>query len=114
MADIIDRQLTRATSPEHHGLYMAVFRFWRTTLVLMVLAFVVAGGIVTAGIVAAVRFTGMPPAAAIGLGALSGVSSVVLGAVWLRKLLKSALARLRSISGSSTTNPPAPDADRAP
>ncbi|MGY5210013.1 hypothetical protein [Nocardia gipuzkoensis] len=118
MADIIDRQLIRATSPEHHEFYMTVFKFGRSMLVMMVLAFVVAGGIVTTGIAAAVHFAGMPPAVAIGLGALSGGSSVALGSIWLRKLLRSALARLRSIRGSSTTNPPAPDAgpdaDRAP
>ncbi|WP_280394352.1 hypothetical protein [Nocardia brasiliensis] len=107
--DIIDRQLNRATSAEHHERYMTVFKFIRSTLVMMVAAFVVAGGIVAAGIAAAVHYAGMPPAIAIGLGALGGGSSVVLGSVWLRKLLGSALAHFKPISDKPTTNPPAPD-----
>lgn len=116
LGDIFDRQLTRATGEEDHERYMTLLKFARSTLVMLALAFAVAGGVMTVGIAAAVHFAGMPLAAALGLGVLGGSSSVVLGSMWLRKFLGTTLAHLKPVSDTSAKNPPAPDADadRAP
>ncbi|MBH0780388.1 hypothetical protein [Nocardia bovistercoris] len=107
--DLVDRQLTRATTGETHPYYMNLVKLLRSTLVLVLLVAGVAFAVFAAGIAAAVYVAGLPFHMAVGLGVLGGSASTVLGSVTLGRYALKAVSRFKSLAASNEKGSPPPD-----
>ena len=113
--DLVDRQLTRATTDsETHGYYTGLLNYIanaldivKSVMVAVVIAAITAFVVFGVGIGALVYLTGMPLHVAVGVGLAGSSVSTMLGSITAGRYVMRLMARFKPVTDGSKKSPPA-------